>query len=448
MSTYRLRVGRWWYWEEYTLDNDEIQNFGSSIIIPIRMKLNIIMSFAITFLASSSKRTAVAFVSNTQRTTGSATQLNASFFDKAFSTMTDNSNNKASSNYYTVGITGSSGLLGSALIDELSKKDTGTINGKPIRIVKLIRSESITEGEDIPEGKEMITSMNWNPNASQGSTSAIDSKALESIDTIVHLAGENVGSGLLPGPLGALGIRAWSDEKKKLIMDSRVQPTKALATAIAECKKPTNFIVASGVGVYGSDFMADENDSLISPDESADTTQTTGFLAELSRQWEAAAQPAIDGGGLLNKNRLVNLRIAPIMSKKGGALGKLYPIFFLGGGGIIGNGKQYFSYISCRDAARAIVHTIETPGLKGPVNLVAPTPCTNSEFTSAMGKVLFRPTILPLPEFAVKLLFGEMGEEMLLGGVKAYPKKLLQSGYQFEHDTIKKAIESAVNETI
>ena len=320
-----------------------------------------------------------------------------------------NSNDASSSEYYTVAITGSSGLLGSALIDELSRKENGLINGKPMRIVKLNRSGSITEGEGLPDSNE--ASINWNPNASSDSL-AIDPNALESIDTVVHLAGENVGSGLLPFPLGALGVQAWSEEKKDLIMSSRVGPTKALANAIAKCKKPTNFIVASGVGVYGCDFMADEDQAI--PDESTDVSNTSGFLAEVSRQWEGASQPAVQGGGVLNKNRLVNLRIAPIMSKLGGALGKLYPIFFLGGGGIVGSGKQYFSYISARDASRAIVHCIETPSLNGPVNLVAPTPCTNAEFTSAMGKVLSRPTILPLPEFAVKLLFGEMGEEVSL----------------------------------
>ena len=126
---------------------------------------------------------------------------------------------------------------------------------------------------------------------------------------------------------------AWSKEKKDLIMTSRVESTEALANAIAACKKPTNFIVASGVGIYGNDFIANENDSLSScPDESFDVSNTSGFLAEVSRKWEAASQPAVQGG-LLKKNRLVNLRIAPVMSKRGGALGKLYPIFFLGGGG-------------------------------------------------------------------------------------------------------------------
>lgn len=340
-------------------------------------------------------------------------------------------------------------MIGTALIDELSKQgvdeDSLKINGKPVRIVQLQRSESIASSdESVVDGTTFLSKLPWNPKADESDDSAIDPTCLESIDTIVHLAGENVGTGLLPGPLGFLGVQAWSDEKKDLIMNSRVGPTGALADAIAKCSTPTSYIVASGVGVYGCDFMADEEgeDSSI-PDESFDTSSTDGFLADVSRAWESAAQPAN-----VKSNRVVNLRLAPVMSKNGGALGKLYPIFFLGGGGNVGSGQQYFSYISARDAARSIVHIMDTPSLKGPVNLVAPTPCTNAQFTTALGKALFRPTILPLPGFVVKILFGEMGEEMLLGGVKAYPAKLLQSGFEFEHGTIDEAIVSAMNEKI
>ena len=129
-------------------------------------------------------------------------------------------------------------------------------------------------------------------------------------------------------------------------------------------------------------------------------------------------------------------------------MGKLYPVFYLGGGGNVGSGQQYFSFISARDHARAIVHTLETPSLEGPVNFCASAPCTNAEFTKALGKGLSRPTILPFPSFAVKLLFGEMGEEMLLGGVRALPGKLEKSGFQFEHPTIDLAVQSALDETI
>lgn len=352
----------------------------------------------------------------------------------------------SSSNYFTVGITGSSGLLGTALIDELSKAENGILNGKPMRIVKLIRSNSIHSddaGEYDDDDGVMITSQPWNPNAEDPS-SAISSETLAPIDAIVHLAGENVATSLLPGPLAGLGVRAWSEEKKRRIIDSRVGSTGALAGAIAAKDEPTSFIVASGVGVYGYNFM--EDDGAKTPDESFDTTKTDGFLAEVSRGWEAAAQQARAGGN--NDSRVVNLRLAPILSKLGGALGKLYPIFFIGGGGNVGSGKQCFSFISARDAARAIRHVLETPSLTGPVNLVAPTSCTNAQFTQALGNIISRPTIVPLPKFAVRLLFGEMGEEMLLGGVKASPKKLLNSGFKFRHSTIEEGLESAMEETI
>ena len=217
-------------------------------------------------------------------------------------------------------------------------------------------------------------------------------------------------------------------------------PTKTLAKAIAACDTPTTFLAASGIGVYGCDFIGE---SAQSADESFDVSTTSGFLAQLSRDWEAATEDAAS-----SKNRVVILRNGVVLSKKGGALAKLYPIFFLGGGGNVGSGQQYFSFISARDAARAYVHMMNTSSLSGPVNVCSPDSCTNAEFTSAFGKVLKRPTILPLPGFVVSALFGEMGDEMLLGGVKAMPNKLLKSGFKFESPTITEALESAMEEDI
>jgi uncharacterized protein (TIGR01777 family) len=428
----------------------------------------LLLTMTLAVFLASSRRT-VSTVSLTQArlrgrvpTRRSALQAH---LQKAFSSTSAMASSPSGSEspFHTVAITGASGMFGNAIIDELLKKQDRKqmLNGKQISIVKLIRSDTIpiedasTLKEQQQAGERTIASLKWNPNAKgTGTDYAIHPDALKSIDTVIHLAGENVGEGLLPGPLGSLGLRAWSQEKKDLILNSRVGPTQALATAIAGCSEPTSFLVASGVGVYGNDFfMADENDKdkdkeRDAPDESADVSNTKGFLAEVSRQWEAASQPAADATAASPDNRIVNLRLAPIMSKAGGALGKLYPIFFLGGGGIVGSGKQYFSYISARDAARSMVHIIENDSIEGPVNVVAPTPATNADFTSALGKVLSRPTIVPLPEFAVKLMFGEMGEEMLLGGVKATPKKLMDSGFEFQHESIEKALESAVHETI
>jgi hypothetical protein len=223
-------------------------------------------------------------------------------------------------------------------------------------------------------------------------------------------------------------------------MNSRVIPTEAISKVLATSKRPKTFLAASGVGVYGDNFIGEDCAAV---DETADVSSTRGFLADVSRAWELATQDAKKGN-----NRVVNMRFGVVLSTKGGALAKLYPIFFLGGGGDVGSGKQYFSFISARDIARAIVHTLETPSLKGPINVCAPNPCTNAEFTKALGGALTRPTILPLPSFAVSLLFGEMGEEMLLGGVRSVPTKLLQSGFQFLHPTIDTAIKSALEEKI
>ena len=364
--------------------------------------------------------------------TTSSTTLKANFLEnlqRSFSAVTPGS---SMSKYYTIGITGASGLVGTALRDELSRKEK--IVGKPIRIVKLVRSTSAEDKvlEDLAE-----TSLKWNPNGSSA-MEVMSPTAMDDIDAIIHLSGENVATGL--GPLGFLGIRPWTDEKKAEIMNSRVIPTQAISKVLASSSRPKTFLAASGVGVYGDKFIGEDSPAV---DETMDITSTKGFLADVSRAWEQATQDAKKGN-----NRVVNMRFGVVLSTKGGALGKLYPIFFLGGGGDVGSGKQYFSFISARDIARAIVHTLETPSLKGPINVCAPNPCTNAEFTKALGGALTRPTILPLPSFAVSLLFGEMGEEMLLGGVRSVPSKLLQSGFQFLHPTIDSAVKSALEEKI
>lgn len=378
----------------------------------------------------------------TSRSRGGASSLTClrmSFFDdlqKGFSRAftTDVANNPATgdSKYYTIGIAGSSGLVAAALKDELSKR--ASVKGKPVRIVNLKRGNA-PESIEIPDEPEV--SVTWNPKAPTAEE-AMDLKVAAELDAIVNLAGENVATS--QGPLGFLGIRAWTQQKKDEIMNSRTTTTSALAKVIAATPKPQSFLSASGIGAYGDNFIGDAREAV---DESADISDTTGFLAEVSRQWEAAAEAAVTG-----ENRVVKMRFAVVLSKKGGALGKLFPIFFLGGGGNVGSGDQYFSFISARDHARAIVHTLETPSLSGPVNFCAPVPCTNAEFTKALGKGLSRPTILPFPAFAVKLLFGEMGEEMLLGGVRATPGALEKSGFEFAHPTIDLAVQSALNEKI
>ncbi len=359
-------------------------------------------------------------------------KLSASFLDeisKTFSSMAGGESSK----YYTIGLTGASGLIGTALQDELSKKTT--LKGKPIRVVKLSRG-SQAENKSLED--KLVTTLVWNPKATLPSD-VIDPSALKDMDALIHLSGENISTGL-SGPLAPIGIRPWTDEKKQEILDSRTITTGALARAIASNNKKIDFLVAGGVGAYGPNFIGKE---AVAADESVDISTSEGFLAEVSRQWEAASEAAKKSG-----SRVVSMRNGVVLSRKGGAMAKLYPIFMLGGGGIVGSGDQYFPYISSRDMARAIVHVLETPKLSGPVNMCAPSGCTNAEFTAAMGKVLGRPTILPLPGFAVSLLFGEMGEEVLLGGTRAAPKKLLETGFTFNHPTVEQAVQSAVDEDI
>ncbi|KAL7562555.1 hypothetical protein ACA910_015439 [Epithemia clementina (nom. ined.)] len=358
-------------------------------------------------------------------------------FSDFFSTMTTSKTSSDGSKYFTVGLTGASGLVGTALRDELTRQ--GRVNGKPVRVVRLIRSDQAEQKDlnAVDDGNDIT--LKWNPKGSTANE-ILSPEAVASMDAIVHLSGENVATGL--GPLGFAGIRPWTDAKKKEIIDSRVITTKALANVVAASPKPKSFLVASGIGAYGDNFIGDVN----AVDESVDISQSKGFLAEVSRLWEEATLPATKASK--QKHRVVNMRFGVVMSTKGGALAKLYPIFFLGGGGLVGSGRQCFSFISARDHARAIVHTLESKQLSGPVNFCAPQPCTNKEFTEALGKAINRPTLLPLPEFAVSLLFGEMGNEMLLGGTRALPGKLLKSGFKFGHPTIADAIASALKENI
>ena len=339
------------------------------------------------------------------------------------------------SQYYTIGITGAGGLVGTALRNELARRST--VNGKNVRVVRLQRGTAV--GPLIMDNNSSDNEAAWNP-AGTTADEVMDPTTVAPLDAVVHLAGESVATGT--GPLGFLGLRPWSADKKDRILNSRVGPTQALSRAIAAAanqKKPAVFLVASGVGAYGDHFVSDQVPAV---DESTDTSTVPGFLARVARASEAATAEAEQ------QTRVVNMRFGVVLSKRGGALAKLFPVFFLGGGGNVGSGRQYFSFISARDLARAIVFALEMPSLKGPVNFSAPHPCTNAEFTTALGKNMGRPTILPLPAFVVKAVFGEMGEEMLLGGVRALPSKLAKSGFEFEHATIDEAVKSALEEEI
>lgn len=241
-----------------------------------------------------------------------------------------------------------------------------------------------------------------------------DSAALDGVDAVVHLAGENV-------------IGRWTAEKKAQIRDSRVNGTRVLAESLARLARPPRALVcASAVGYYG-----DRGEERLQEDSPAGS----GFLADVCREWETATRPAVQQG-----IRVVNLRIGMVLSPHGGALAKMFPAFRLGLGGRLGSGRQYLSWIALDDLLEVIAFALTAPNLRGPVNAVAPTPVTNREFTKTLGRILGRPTLCPVPAFAARLVFGEMAQELLLASARVMPAALLASGFAFRYPDLDGAL--------
>jgi len=237
------------------------------------------------------------------------------------------------------------------------------------------------------------------------------------VDVVIHLAGENIAQ------------KRWSEDQKNKIKNSRLIGTKQLSDQLAASEhKPSLFISSSATGYYGDrkDEDLDEN-----------SYPGTGFLPEVCVEWENSTKSAEDAG-----IRTVHIRTGIVLSKEGGALKKMLPPFLFGAGGILGNGKQFMSWISIKDEINAILFIINNQTLNGPVNLTAPNPVNNYEFTKVLGKVIKRPTVAPLPGFIARIMFGEMADAILLTGNKVYPKKLIDAGFAFEHSTLDKALKS------
>lgn len=288
-------------------------------------------------------------------------------------------------------VTGASGFVGSALVPVL------TTGGHTV--MRLVRSTPRPGLGEIP----------WDP-----ATRSIATPALEGFDAVVHLAGENI-------------AQRWSAEKKARIRDSRVRGTQLLCDALAQLVKPPQVLLcASAIGYYG-----DRGETTVR-EESA---PGTGFLAEVCQAWEAAAAPAVQRG-----IRVVYLRLGVVLSSAGGALAKMLTPFRLGVGGVVGSGTQYMSWITLDDVLGALQHALLTEALHGPVNVVAPQPVTNRAFTSALGKVLGRPTRLPMPAFAARLAFGEMADALLLASTRVVPTRLLASHYTFRYPELEGAL--------
>ncbi len=295
-----------------------------------------------------------------------------------------------------VAVTGSSGLIGSALTQTLEKSDH--------EVLRLVRRPAVGAGE-----------ARWDP-----AGGFADPARLENLDAVVHLAGVGIAD------------RRWSSRRKAAIYDSRVSGTRHLVSALEQLNRPPRrFLGASAIGAYG-------NRGAERLEEASPTG--TGFLADLCVAWEKEVAAAS-----VFAERVYQLRTGVVLSRAGGALGKMLPPFKLGLGGRIGSGEQYMSWISIDDQVGAILHLLEADlggSLEsGPVNLTAPTPVTNREFTSSLGRALGRPTFLPLPPFAIKLLFGEMGEEALLGSQCVLPRRLQANGYRFAHTDIDRALD-------
>lgn len=292
-------------------------------------------------------------------------------------------------------VSGASGLIGTQLVAKLSSSGH--------EVVRLVRRS--------PKAGEI----QWNPKSG-----TLDAAALEGTDAVIHLSGAGIGD------------KRWTDGYRKEILDSRTATTALLATTMASLsRKPSVFLSGSAIGIYGA--RNDEQLTEVS-------THGTGFLAEVCEQWEAAAKPAVDAG-----IRTVYLRTGIVLSPKGGALKKLLPLFKLGVGGKFGNGKQWQSWISIDDEIGAIEHLL-TANVSGAVNLTAPNPVTNAEFTKVLASVLKRPAIVPVPTFAPKILLGgELADALLFTGQRVIPAALNASGYMFKHTTIESAFRSLLS---
>lgn len=292
-------------------------------------------------------------------------------------------------------ISGASGLIGTQLVTTL--KSSGH------EVVQLVRRSAA------------VGQIMWDPKSGK-----LDPASLEGCDAVIHLSGAGIGD------------KRWSDAYRKEILDSRTQTTALLATTIASLqRKPSVFLSGSAIGIYGA--RGDEQLTETS-------AHGTGFLADVCEQWEAAAKPAIDAGV-----RTVFLRTGIVLSPKGGALKKLLPLFRLGVGGKFGNGKQWQSWISMDDEVASIIHLL-TANVSGAVNLTAPQPVTNAEFTKVLAHVVKRPAIVPVPTFAPKILLGgELADALLFTGQRVMPQALTASGYVFKHSTLESALRSLLS---
>jgi len=288
-------------------------------------------------------------------------------------------------------VSGASGLIGSALLPALQSRG--------YEVTRLVRGTALGKGD-----------IAWDP------SHPLPPQSVSGFDAVVHLAGESI-------------VGRWTDVKKRRVRESRVQGTRNLAEALAVAPQaPRVFISASAIGYYG-----DRGEETLREESSTGI----GFLPEVCREWEAAAEPATRAG-----IRTAQMRFGVVLSASGGALKKMLPPFRMGVGGNIGNGRQWMSWIAIDDVVDAIQHVIKTDSLHGPVNVVGPNPVRNSEFTKTLASVLSRPAVFPMPAFAARLVFGQMADELLLASQRVEPAKLMATGYVFQKPELRAALEN------
>jgi len=290
-------------------------------------------------------------------------------------------------------VTGASGFIGRALVIDL--------RGRGHQVTTLVRRSPASESE-----------VEWHPDRGE-----LDPSALAGADAVISLSGAGIAD------------KRWTPEYQQVLVQSRLQPTSTLAGALARISaelRPKCFLSSSAIGYYG-----DRGDELLT--ESA--TPGTGFMADLVRHWEAAAEPASAAGV-----RVVTLRTGLVLSARGGLLQRMVPLFKLGVGGRLGSGRQYQSWITLADEIGAIRHLLAADGVEGPVNLVGPEPVTNAHFTTELSRALHRPALLPAPAWGLRLALGRFAEDGVLASQRVLPEKLTEGGYRFEHADLPSAL--------
>lgn len=303
--------------------------------------------------------------------------------------------NSATMTPLRIAVTGSHGMVGSALVEALK--------GSGYEVIRVVRSPPGSGSADIY----------WNP-----SDAEIDGQAFNGLDGVVNLAGENIN-------------QRWTSTAKQRIRRSRVDGTELLAGALAALDSPPRVLVnASAVGFYG-----DRGDEHLTEGSGVGS----GFLATVVRDWEKATAPAARAG-----IRVVMTRSGVVLSEQGGALKKMLPAFRMGVGGTMGSGEQWMSWVSLADEVAGIRFALESTDLSGPVNLTSPQPVTNAEFTRTLGRVLDRPAFFRVPRVALKIAFGQMAEETILASQHAVSDRLVQAGFEFRYPQLEQALQAAL----